>query len=141
MSATFLVTGATGQQGGATVRELLKAGAKVHAFVRDPLKPAAKELEALGAVLFKGDYADVAAIERASAGVKGIFVRVSSFYLTRGLINPIMYLRSIPFQSLATRTVSERRFSGSLTLRAPLVLWTRSSCPLPCGPHTTINGF
>jgi len=77
MPATFLVTGATGQQGGGAARELLKAGAKVHALVRDPLKPAAKELEALGAVLFKGDYADIAAIERASAGVKGVFVRTT----------------------------------------------------------------
>ena len=76
MSATFLVTGATGEQGGATARELLKAGARVHALVRDTSKPAAKELEALGVVLFPGDFADTSAIEKATAGVKGIFVRV-----------------------------------------------------------------
>jgi len=76
MPATFLVTGATGRQGGATARELLKAGAQVHALVRNTSKPAAKELEALGVVLFQGDYSDKAAIEKASAGVKGIFVRI-----------------------------------------------------------------
>jgi len=83
MSATFLVTGATGEQGGATARELLKAGARVHALVRDTSKPAAKELEALGVVLFPGDFADTSAIEKATAGVKGIFVRVS---ITPGII-------------------------------------------------------
>ena len=80
MSATFLVTGATGHQGGATTRELLKAGAKVHILVRDPSKPVVKELESLGAVVFTGDYDNVAAIAKASAGVKGVFVRSLSRY-------------------------------------------------------------
>ena len=70
----FLVSGATGHQGGAVARELLKARAKVHALVRDPTKPASRELEALGATLFIGDFGDVEAITKAAAGVKGIFV-------------------------------------------------------------------
>ena len=73
--ATYLVTAATGKQGGATVRELLVAGAKVHVLVRDASKPEAKALEALGAVLFVGDFANEEAITKATAGVKGIFVR------------------------------------------------------------------
>ncbi|EJD43418.1 NAD dependent epimerase/dehydratase [Auricularia subglabra TFB-10046 SS5] len=72
--AAYLVTGATGAQGGAVARELLKAGQRVHALVRDASKPAAKELEALGAVLFVGDFESVDAINRAAAGVKGIFI-------------------------------------------------------------------
>lgn len=70
----FLVSGATGHQGGAVARELLKAGAKVHALVRDPTKLASRELEALGATVFVGDFSDVEVITKAAAGVKGIFV-------------------------------------------------------------------
>ncbi|KZV86492.1 NAD(P)-binding protein, partial [Exidia glandulosa HHB12029] len=72
--ATFLVTGATGNQGGSTVRELLKAGYRVHALVRDSSKPQAKELESLGAVLFVGDYKSADVIKQAAVGVKGIFI-------------------------------------------------------------------
>ncbi|EJD37883.1 NAD dependent epimerase/dehydratase [Auricularia subglabra TFB-10046 SS5] len=73
-SAAYLVTGATGAQGGAVARELLKAGQRVHALVRDPSKRTAKELEALGAVLFVGDFDSVDVIHRAAVGVKGIFL-------------------------------------------------------------------
>jgi len=74
MSQTFLVTGATGAQGGSTTRELLSQGAKVHALVRNPLSEAAKDLQALGVVLFKGDFDDVPAINAATAGVTGVFL-------------------------------------------------------------------
>jgi uncharacterized protein YbjT (DUF2867 family) len=40
---TILVTGATGQQGGAVTRELLERGFAVRALTRDPEKPAARE--------------------------------------------------------------------------------------------------
>lgn len=45
----ILVTGATGNQGGAAVRHLLKDGWKVRALTRDSSKPAADELRKLGA--------------------------------------------------------------------------------------------
>lgn len=72
MSA-FLVTGATGRQGGSTARELLKAGAKVNALVRNPQSDAAKELASLGAALIKGDLDDTPAITQALQGVTGVF--------------------------------------------------------------------
>lgn len=72
-SSTFLVSGATGNQGGSVARELLKAGHRVRALVRDPSKPQAKELESLGAVLFLGDYDDADTIHKATAGVQGVF--------------------------------------------------------------------
>jgi uncharacterized protein YbjT (DUF2867 family) len=72
MSA-FLVTGATGRQGGSTARELLKAGVKVHALVRNPQSDAAKEIQSLGAILFKGDAADTTSITQALEGVTGVF--------------------------------------------------------------------
>lgn len=72
MPASYLVTGATGYQGGATARALLKAGATVHALVRNPDAPAALALKEGGSILFKGDFDDVGAIRAATAGVVGV---------------------------------------------------------------------
>lgn len=75
----ILVTGATGQQGGAAARHLLKEGWKVRALVRDENKDAAKELKKLGAELVTGDMADPSSIEKALGGVYGIF-NVQNFW-------------------------------------------------------------
>ncbi|KAI1736310.1 NmrA family protein [Xylaria scruposa] len=74
--STFLVTGATGQQGRATVDALLARGAKVHAVVRDPTKAAARELEELGATLFKADHNDFDVFRKAAYGCAGIFLNL-----------------------------------------------------------------
>jgi len=74
MTPTILVTGATGVQGGSTARELLAKNIKVRAFVRDPTSQAALNLQQAGAVLFKGDFDDVPAIQAATAGVTGVFL-------------------------------------------------------------------
>ncbi len=52
---TILVTGATGQQGGATARHLLAEGYAVRALVRDPNSPGAQGLANMGAALVVGD--------------------------------------------------------------------------------------
>ena len=70
---TILVTGATGQQGGAVARALLADGWKVRAFVRDPGKPAARDLESLGVEPAIGDLNDTASIERALSGTYGVY--------------------------------------------------------------------
>lgn len=70
---TILVTGATGQQGGAVARELLAAGHKVRAMTRNPDSDAAKELAKLGAEVVQGDLNDAASLERAVAGAWGVF--------------------------------------------------------------------
>ena len=72
-SAPVLVTGGTGNQGGAVARELLGAGFAVRAMVRDPGKPAAKELESAGAELVRGDMDDRASLDAAVRGVSGVF--------------------------------------------------------------------
>lgn len=69
----ILVTGATGQQGGATARELLAAGHKVRAMTRNPASDAARALAALGAEVIQGDLNDQASLERALAGAWGVF--------------------------------------------------------------------
>lgn len=69
----ILVTGATGQQGGATLRELRKAGHTVRAVTRKPESEAARSIAALGAEVVKGDLDDPAAFAPALAGVWGVF--------------------------------------------------------------------
>ena len=70
---TILVTGITGQQGGATARHLLASGFKVRGLTRNPQKPATQTLAAAGAEIVAGDYDDRAALDRAVAGVYGVF--------------------------------------------------------------------
>jgi len=60
MPQTFLITSATGPQGGTTARELLQHGAKA--------------LQSLGVTLFKGNFFDLPAINAALAGVTGVFL-------------------------------------------------------------------
>ncbi|SOD58311.1 Uncharacterized conserved protein YbjT, contains NAD(P)-binding and DUF2867 domains [Streptomyces zhaozhouensis] len=72
-SAPVLVTGATGRQGGATVRALLLAGRPVRALVRDPGTARAREVEALGARLVTGDLGDPASLAPAVEGAGAVF--------------------------------------------------------------------
>lgn len=80
-----LVIGATGQQGGAVARALLKRGRTVHALVRDPDAPAARELRAAGARLVTGDLDDLASMRAAMAGVGGVFLMLTS--VTSGTVS------------------------------------------------------
>lgn len=83
---TVLVLGATGQQGGATARALLKDGWRVRALVRDPASAKARALEGAGAELVTGDMGDRASLDRAVAGAYGVFsIQPSSPQLTYGL--------------------------------------------------------
>lgn len=68
-----LVTGATGQQGGATARALIAAGVPVRALVRDPSTARAKAVEALGAELVTGDLTDRDSLVEAARGARAVF--------------------------------------------------------------------
>ncbi|MGJ5892419.1 NmrA/HSCARG family protein [Streptomyces niveiscabiei] len=72
-SETVLVTGATGQQGGATARALLAAGTPVRALVRDPRSEPAREIGALGAELVRADLSDRSSLGPAVEGVRAVF--------------------------------------------------------------------
>ncbi|WP_329255980.1 NmrA family NAD(P)-binding protein [Actinoallomurus sp. NBC_01490] len=69
----ILVTGATGKQGGATVRRLLAEGWPVRALVRDTTAPAAAALAAAGARLVRGDFDDPASLRPALDGAAALF--------------------------------------------------------------------
>ncbi|WP_242343385.1 NmrA/HSCARG family protein [Anaeromyxobacter terrae] len=71
---TVLVTGATGKQGGATLRHLARRGGfALRAMTRKPEGDAAKAVAALGAELVQGDLDDAASLERALTGAWGVF--------------------------------------------------------------------
>jgi uncharacterized protein YbjT (DUF2867 family) len=70
---TIVVTGATGQQGGATARHLLAEGWRVRALTRDVTKPAARTLAAAGAEIVQADNEDRSSLERAMQDAYGAF--------------------------------------------------------------------
>jgi uncharacterized protein YbjT (DUF2867 family) len=69
----ILVSGATGQQGGAVSRSLLERGFGVRALTRNPEKAEAGELTDLGVEVVGGDLEDRSSIERVLDGVYGVF--------------------------------------------------------------------
>jgi uncharacterized protein YbjT (DUF2867 family) len=69
----ILVTGATGQQGGAVARQLLSSGHRVRALTRKPQGEAAMELANLGAEVMQGDLDDPQSLDRALTGIWGVF--------------------------------------------------------------------
>jgi uncharacterized protein YbjT (DUF2867 family) len=74
-----LVTGATGQQGGAVARHLLQSGIAVRAMTRSPGSPSARTLAELGAEIVYGDMDDAATLTKAVAGADSVF-SVQDFY-------------------------------------------------------------
>jgi uncharacterized protein YbjT (DUF2867 family) len=72
-SRIVLVSGATGNQGGATARALLARGYTVRALTRHPESEKSQQLAALGAQLVKGDLNDPASLRAAVDGAYGVF--------------------------------------------------------------------
>lgn len=73
----YFITGATGFVGGALARKLREPGHEVQASVRTPEK--AKDLQALGVKLFKGDVTDKESMREGMRGVDGVF-HVAGWY-------------------------------------------------------------
>lgn len=68
---TVLVSGATGQQGGATVEALLSyenPDLKIRALTRNTNSPAASKLKSRGLELIQGDLANLSSLEAALSG-------------------------------------------------------------------------
>lgn len=74
MIKRILVTGATGKQGGATARELLKIGFQVRALVRDQYSKEAKALAQSGAQLIEGDWSNLDSFEAALNEVEAVYM-------------------------------------------------------------------
>jgi len=69
----ILVFGATGNQGGAVARHLLRDGWQVLAVTRNPEGESALALKNAGAELVQADMDDPASLDRAMEGVYGVF--------------------------------------------------------------------
>lgn len=76
---SVLVTGATGQQGGAVARALLSRGHHVKALTRKPDGDAARRLASEGADIVVGDLGDAAAVAKAASGVDTMFLMGNSY--------------------------------------------------------------
>jgi uncharacterized protein YbjT (DUF2867 family) len=72
-NSVILVTGATGQQGGAVARELLARKHTVRAMTRKPDSDAAQALARQGAEVVKGDLNDAESLRHALQGAWGVF--------------------------------------------------------------------
>lgn len=70
---TVAVVGATGRQGSATARHLLRAGAHVRALTRDPAGAVARELAGLGADVRQVELDDVGSVQAAFEGAHAAF--------------------------------------------------------------------
>lgn len=69
----IVVTGATGRQGGAVARELIRKGHRVRAMTRKPREAPARALAGLGAEVVTGDLDDADSLARALDGAWGVF--------------------------------------------------------------------
>ncbi|MFF3847840.1 NmrA/HSCARG family protein [Streptomyces sp. NPDC002328] len=96
-----LVIGATGLQGGATARELLRRGRETAALVRDPRSHKARELAALGVRLVTGDLDDEASLRAAMRGTHGVF-SVQNFMTPLGLGGEVRQGRAVARAAKAT---------------------------------------
>jgi uncharacterized protein YbjT (DUF2867 family) len=75
----ILITGATGNQGGAIARQLLTDGYQVRAMTRDPQGDKARALAALGAQVVRGDLDDPKSLEQALEGAWGAYAVQNSW--------------------------------------------------------------
>jgi len=73
----ILVTGATGQQGGAVARALMSKGQKIRVMTRHPEKAAG--LAKAGAEVVKGDLTNQADVQAALRGTYGVFAMSTPF--------------------------------------------------------------
>ncbi|RUU31630.1 NmrA/HSCARG family protein [Mesorhizobium sp. M6A.T.Ce.TU.016.01.1.1] len=76
---SVLVTGATGQQGGAVARALLSSGHRVKALTRRPDSDAARQLASAGAEIVTGDLGDTASVMKAAKDVDTMFLMGNSY--------------------------------------------------------------
>jgi uncharacterized protein YbjT (DUF2867 family) len=72
-SKLVLVTGATGQQGGAVVGALLARGHRVRALTRNPDSPAAHRVSARGVEIALGHFTDLESLVSAARGTDAVY--------------------------------------------------------------------
>src|SRR5258707_968252 len=95
---TILITGVTGNQGGAVAQALQGTGFHLRGLTRTPDSEPAAALARQGVDVVKGDLDDAATLRRAFAGVWGVFgvqdAREAGEVLTEGLGRPIAFAQT-----------------------------------------------
>ena len=76
---SVLVIGATGNQGGAVVRNLLPKGHRIRTLTRNSDSPKAKQLADQGVEVLKGDFADSDSLVKAATGVDTVFAMTTPY--------------------------------------------------------------
>ncbi len=76
---SVLITGATGQQGGAVAEVLHRDGHRVRALTRNPASDPAKNLARKGVEVVAGDFTDLASLKRAAQGVDTAYLMGTPF--------------------------------------------------------------
>jgi uncharacterized protein YbjT (DUF2867 family) len=84
---TILVSGITGQQGGAVARRLVADGWRVRGLTRDPEAARARAARELGVELVAGDMTDASSLSGALSGVYGVFAMATPF--EKGMQNEV----------------------------------------------------
>jgi uncharacterized protein YbjT (DUF2867 family) len=79
MNDQILVTGATGQQGGAVIRHLLRTGQKIRILTRQPKK--ADSLKNSGIEVVQGDLTDRVSLDKALKGIRKMFLVTTPYEL------------------------------------------------------------
>jgi uncharacterized protein YbjT (DUF2867 family) len=69
----ILVTGGTGQQGGAVAKALKTRGFEVRCLTRSPKSPAALDLTSMAIEVVEGDMGDPVSLERAMQGIDAVY--------------------------------------------------------------------
>jgi uncharacterized protein YbjT (DUF2867 family) len=72
-SELILVTGITGRQGGAVAHALLDKGYRLRGLSRNPQSDRSLAMSALGVKMLKGDFNDVASLDKAMEDVYGVY--------------------------------------------------------------------
>ncbi len=76
---SVLVMGATGNQGGAVVRNLLAKGHRIRTLTRNPDSPKAKQLAEQGVEVLKGDFNDSDSMVKAATGMDTVFAMTTPY--------------------------------------------------------------
>lgn len=95
----ILVSGATGTQGGAVARQLLKRGYVVRGLTRNTESDRAKAMSELGAEMVRGDFDDAKSLAAAMDGVYGVFAVTN--YWEHGYDKEIQHGRQLIAAALA----------------------------------------
>lgn len=134
----YAVTGISGQVGGATARNLLEAGLKVRAVVRDTAKGAA--WAGRGCEVAIADISDPEALSAAFAGVDGVFLLIPpifdptpDFPEIRGIINVLTRALTAaqPPRTVCLSTIGAQARQPNLLNQLGLVEQALGALPMP----------